>query len=131
MKIQRQTFAIVIGLTLLIGWFVFSGPDRWNLGRVILGIGMSIAGVINLIRNPKSMNRLIIGIFFVPLLTALVYFEAKNPSAGWPLATAWSMILLGLLLVYASMSEAAEGGSSDAGNQNAQQGVGGNGGQAR
>lgn len=100
MKNPRQTLAVITGIVLALGWFVFIGSDRWNPGRVIFGIGMSIAGTLNLIRNPQTMTRMVIVIFFVPLLAAFIWIQARSPGAGWLLALIWSAVLLGLLFAH-------------------------------
>lgn len=109
MKNPRHIVAVIAGLLLACGWFIFTEPDRWNLGRIIFGIGMSIVAVWTMICQPTRMTRLAIVIIFLPLLIALVVFEALEPTAGWPVAMAWSALLLGTLFLHAYLHRSERG----------------------
>ena len=78
---------------------------------------MSAAAVWTLIHQPMRMTRLVIVIILLPLLTTLVILEAQEPTAGWPIALVWSLILLGVLLLHANLNrrEAGRGGMSETG----------------
>jgi hypothetical protein len=82
MKAIQKSLAIAAGIVGVAGYSAGSGEGAWSTKSVLIGVLLCAGMVYTMVRNPKRITWLLVGLFIAPLLGGLVAYEVITGSTN-------------------------------------------------